>query len=101
MVCLVGGIILVITGILAYIFPNLIAGYNTLTKEQKKGVNVKRLKAVVGISLFVYGLLLVITYFILYSINKVDTGDIIFPATILPFTIILMIIANLKKVKEL
>ena len=38
---LLGGGLLVLLGILVRFFPNLIAGYNTMSAEQKKNVDVK------------------------------------------------------------
>ena len=45
---LLGGGLLVLLGILVRFFPNLIAGYNTMSAEQKKNVDVK------GLSRFMY-----------------------------------------------
>lgn len=38
---LLGGGLLVLLGISVRFFPNLIAGYNTMSAEQKKNVDVK------------------------------------------------------------
>lgn len=45
---LLGGGLSVLLGILVRFFPNLIAGYNTMSAEQKKNVDVK------GLSRFMY-----------------------------------------------
>ena len=48
---LLGGGLLVLLGILVRFFPNLIAGYNTMSAEQKKNVDVKGLSRFMCLSL--------------------------------------------------
>ena len=38
-------VILIITGLLVWKYPGLIAGYNTMTPEQQRNVDIKGLKA--------------------------------------------------------
>ena len=61
---LLGGGLLVLLGILVRFFPNLIAGYNTMSAEQKKNVDVKGLSrfmclrlAAIGIGWIALGML--------------------------------------------
>lgn len=48
---LLGGGLLVLLGILVRFFPNLIAGYNTMSAEQKKNVDIKGLSRFMCLSL--------------------------------------------------
>lgn len=63
---LIGGIILIIAGILTKIFPILIAGYNTMTKEQKAKVDIKGLSTFMSICLCAMGILLIVLYLLGY-----------------------------------
>ena len=53
---LLGGGLLVLLGILVRFFPNLIAGYNTMSAEQKKNVDVKGLTRFMCLSLAAIGI---------------------------------------------
>ena len=53
---LLGGGLLVLLGILVRFFPNLIAGYNTMSAEQKKNVDVKGLSRFMCLSLAAIGI---------------------------------------------
>ncbi len=54
---IVVGILFVILGVLCYFFPMLIAGYNTLSKEEKKKVDLPRLKKTMLVGLSLIGVL--------------------------------------------
>ena len=53
---LLGGGLLVLLGISVRFFPNLIAGYNTMSAEQKKNVDVKGLSRFMCLSLAAIGI---------------------------------------------
>lgn len=53
---LLGGGLLVLLGILVRFFPNLIVGYNTMSAEQKKNVDVKGLSRFMCSSLAAIGI---------------------------------------------
>ena len=53
-------------------YPNLIAGYNTMTAEQKKKVDVKGLSNFMRRSLCVIAVLMIVSYFVMVarSVNE-------------------------------
>jgi len=60
--------VLFVLGMLVRKYPNLIAGYNTMTAEQKKNVDVKGLSN----SLCVIAVLMIVSYFVMVarSVNE-------------------------------
>ena len=67
MTILIGGIFLLVNGILTYFFPNIVAGYNTMTKEQKEKVNINGFRWFMSISISLIGIILLVLYFLGYS----------------------------------
>ncbi|OIQ15625.1 DUF3784 domain-containing protein [Lacinutrix sp. MedPE-SW] len=57
--------ILIITGYLVSKYPNLIAGYNTMSKKEKQKVNIKNLQLFLQWLLVGLGVFSIISYFIL------------------------------------
>ena len=51
-------------------YPNLIAGYNTMTAEQKKNVDVKGLSNFMCRSLCVIAVLMIVSYFVMVARAK-------------------------------
>jgi hypothetical protein len=49
------GIILIISGVLVKINPNLIAGYNTLSESDKQKIDIKRLSTFIHNGLILFG----------------------------------------------
>ena len=102
MACLFIGILFIVLGLLVYLFPNLIAGYNTLSKKDKAKVNIKRYKLFLSILIASEGLFLILIYFIFSSIGKLSVvGNVIFPISIIVMVIIAAILASSKKMKNL
>ena len=89
---LIGGLFFILIGILVYLYPNLLAGYNTMSKEEKKKVKIKTIKKIVSISFIAYGLFLALFNGIFF----LDVENIILIS--LPiFLIILVIVINLPR----
>jgi len=61
--------ILIITGYFVSKYPNLIAGYNTMSKKEKQKVNIKNLQNFLQWLLIGLGVFSLIFYFILDIIN--------------------------------
>ena len=74
---------------------NLIAGYNTASKEEREKVNIKRLRLLVG------GLLVVMAplCFILDDNNNVNSG-LIFTGIVVVLTFIVLVLANTWAMKK-
>ena len=64
--------VLFVLGMLVRKYPNLIAGYNTMTAEQKKNVDVKGLSNFMRRSLCVIAVLMIVSYFVMVarSVNE-------------------------------
>lgn len=59
--------VLFVLGMLVRKYPNLIAGYNTMTAEQKKNVDVKGLSNFMRRSLCVIAVLMIVSYFVMVA----------------------------------
>ena len=83
--------ILVIPGIIILICKgdNLIAGYNTASESEKKEINVKRLRLVIGSLLVIMGIL----YFLTMRESSM-TSILAFAFTSSVFVIIALVLAN-------
>ncbi len=62
---LIYGFALIILGLLINAFPVLIAGYNAMTKEQKRNVDIKGLSTNMRNTFIVMGLAIIGSYFLL------------------------------------
>jgi hypothetical protein len=80
---LVTGALFIVLGFLVKAFPILLAGYNTMTKEQKANVDIKKLSSFARNSLVGMGVLLIIAEI---SLDLFDlrsmTNYILFPIII-------------------
>ena len=63
------GIILIISGILVKKYPNLIAGYNTLSDADKQKVDIKRLSKFMHDGLIIIGAVSIILSIIMFSFD--------------------------------
>jgi hypothetical protein len=61
---LITGLFLIGLGFLVKFVPNLIAGYNTMSKEQKKNVDIKGLSSFIRNGLIVIGLVIILGYYL-------------------------------------
>jgi hypothetical protein len=70
---LVGGLIIIL-GLLIKRFPDLLAGYNTMSKEEQKKVDINGLTSIIRGCLIVIGSIIIIGSLmsILFNINKVS-----------------------------
>ena len=63
------GFIFIICGLLVKNFPNLIAGYNTMSAEEKKNIDIKKFSTFLHNGLIIIGALLIIASVIFYFIG--------------------------------
>lgn len=70
---LILGLFFIGVGFAVKALPDLIAGYNTLSKEQKKNVDIAGLSTHMRNSLVVMGLLIIIGYYLLvwFGLHKI------------------------------
>ena len=66
------GIILIISGILVKKFPNLIAGYNTLSEEEKKKIDINHLSTFMHNGLILIGAISIIISISMYFLDVKD-----------------------------
>jgi uncharacterized membrane protein len=59
---LMGGI-LIVCGFLAKAYPNLIAGYNTMSEKQKENVDIKGLSSFMRNAMVITGLVIIGSYY--------------------------------------
>ncbi|HQQ97125.1 MAG TPA: DUF3784 domain-containing protein [Cyclobacteriaceae bacterium] len=88
---LITSTILIATGIAVKIFPNLIAGYNTMPPDQKKNVDIGALSSFVRAAFISMGLLIPITSYLMVAtgykqVSGLATFFILIPGVI--FTIV-------------
>ena len=98
---LINGLILIVAGILVKYNPNLIAGYNTLSKEKKKEINIEKVSTIVRNWLIITGALIIDSTFVMYilessEITQLTIISIIFITGLLA---ILILVNRVSKIK--
>ncbi|PTM08161.1 MAG: hypothetical protein DA407_08765 [Bacteroidetes bacterium] len=91
------GIILIICGILVKKYPNLIAGYNTLSAEEKKKIDIKRLSNFMHNSLIIIGALSIVVAIALYTIGIKESYRFIISTSIVIIGVIFMLVEGNAK----
>lgn len=66
------GFILIICGLLVKKHPNLIAGYNSMTVEEKKKIDIKKFSNYLHNGFIIIGALLIITVIIMFLLEIKD-----------------------------
>ncbi len=88
------GLFFIILGVLIYFFPNLIAGYNTMTKEDKKKVDINGLSKLMRNSFIIFGIYIIVIYYTLSYLGKLCVAENIIPVSIPIFVLILIILTR-------
>ncbi len=88
------GLFFIILGVLIYFFPNLIAGYNTMSKEAKKQVDIKGLSRLMRNSFIIFGIYIIVIYYTLSYLGKICVAENIIPVSIPIFVLIIFIFAQ-------
>lgn len=76
--------VLFVLGMLVRKYPNLIAGYNTMTAEQKKNVDVKGLSSFMCRSLCVIAVLMIVSYFVMVARSVNEKAVSVVSTTLIP-----------------
>jgi len=85
------GIILIICGLLVKKYPNLIAGYNTMSETEKKKINIERLSNYMHNSLIIIGALSIIISVILFFLDVKETYRLMINTGIILIGLMIMI----------
>lgn len=96
---LIAGIILMIAGLLVKPFPNLIAGYNTLTKADKEKIDIKRLSVFMRNTLLGPGIVVVLIGIIMNLLEIKPHYSILISSTIIVVNVLYCLLRSsfLKK----
>lgn len=92
---LIIGIFFIILSIIVLVFPNTIAGYNTLTREEKGKIKKKKLARFSFIILFSVGIIIIIGGYIFVWLQVPYLNYILHP--ILYVLMIIILFSNSKK----
>ena len=93
---LITGTILIITGFLVKKFPDLIAGYNSLTDTQKKKVNIDGLSSMMRNYLIAIGILVILIGLVMSILEVKQHYSIMITSLIIVFAVIFMISKSQK-----
>ena len=93
---LITGSILILSGFLVKIFPNLIAGYNSLSEAQKKRVDIDGLSSYMRKNLVVLGILVIAIGFVLYQIEFKEMYVLMITSAIIIIDVIYLTIQSGK-----
>lgn len=85
---------LVLIGLLVLKFPKLIAGYNTMTPEQQKKVDIKRLKTFMCRALCVMGIAILLVSLLLQPFTSDMIISLVSVLILVPGTIYMIIKAQ-------
>lgn len=92
---LILGISFIAVSIVVLVFPNTIAGYNTLTKEEKEKIKKKELARFLFIVLFSVGIIIIIGAYIFVWLQVPFLNYILHP--ILYILMLIILFSNNKK----
>jgi uncharacterized membrane protein len=94
------GSLIIIIGLLIKRFPNMLAGYNTMTKEEKRKIDINGITTIIRTCLILVGLIIIIGSLmsILFNIKKVSIY-LIPVVIIVSFPYILLRVQNHKDKK--
>lgn len=90
------GVILIICGFLVKKYPNLIAGYNTLSKVDKEKVDVENLSSMMKRSLIIIGALIIVMGLIMSFIKVKEHYGLLITSSIVILGVIIMVISARK-----
>jgi hypothetical protein len=82
---IITGVILIFCGLLVKKYPSLIAGYNSMTAEEKKKIDIKKFSTFLHNGLIITGALLIIAAIILFLLNIKDLYKLTANAIIIVF----------------
>lgn len=91
------GIILIISGILVKKYPNLIAGYNTLSEADKKKIDIKHLSGFMRNCLIIIGAVSIIVTIALYFIGVKNAYRFMVTTGIVVIGLIYMLVQGTTK----
>jgi uncharacterized membrane protein len=93
---LITGTILIITGFLVKKFPDLIAGYNSLTDTQKKKVNIDGLSSMMRNYLIAIGILVILIGLVMSILEIKQHYSIMIISLVIVLAVIFMISKSQK-----
>ena len=90
------GVILIICGFLVKKHPNLIAGYNTLSEDDKEKVDIENLSSMMKRALITIGTLIIVMGLIMSLIKVKEHYGLLITSSIVVLGVIIMIITAKK-----
>ena len=93
------GVILIICGFLVKKHPNLIAGYNTLSEDDKEKIDIENLSSMMKRALITIGTLTIVMGLIMSIIKVKEHYGLLITSSIVVLGVIIMIITA-KKFKK-
>jgi hypothetical protein len=90
------GIILIISGILVKKYPNLIAGYNTLSDADKQKVNIKSLSKFMHDGLIIIGAMSIILSIIMYFFKVTESYQLMLTTSFIILGVLYIILKGSK-----
>jgi hypothetical protein len=91
---LIFGLLIIGIGFIVKAFPNSIAGYNTMSKEQKKNVDIEAASTFIRNGFIIIGLIIIVGYYILKWIGLDVIANNIIPISVFIGLSIIVIIAQ-------
>lgn len=88
------GLLIIGTGFLVKAFPDTMAGYSTMSKEEKKNVDIKSAATFVRNGFIITGLSIIVVYYLLIWIGLSGIANFIGPVFTLLGTTIIVIMAQ-------
>lgn len=89
--------ILFVLGLLVRRYPNLIAGYNTMSAEQKKKVDIKGLSGFMCRSLCVMAVLMILSYYAMGVMSVGEKVTSIVPTTLIPIIGVIYVVVKAQR----
>jgi hypothetical protein len=88
---LIFGLLMIGIGFIVKAYPNTIAGYNTMSKEQKKNVDIEEASTFIRNGFIIIGLIIIIGYYLFRWIGLIAIANNIGVISIITGTLIIVI----------
>ncbi len=98
---LIIGIILLVIGILVKFFPNILAGYSTLSQRERENAEINRLPFISSLIFTLMGLLIIVGYFASLWLDQPELRTNIGMFVILGGMVAILLIGNLLTNKRI
>lgn len=98
---LIIGITFLVIGILVKVFPNILAGYSSLSQRERENAEINRLPTIMSLIFTLMGLLIIVGYFASLWLDQPELRTNIGMFVILGGAVVIVVLGNLLTNKRI